>query len=123
MPINDFNRIFPIGHPTPDNQFPGCVMRTVLISLTTLLCFGSSIARAEQHRFLVANDADGYGVDRCLASGEKCGAAAANAYCRTQAFAAAATFDGDDLTGGITKDPSGTCQTGKCEVVAIICLR
>jgi hypothetical protein len=101
-------------------------MRTILISLATLLYFGSSIARAEQLRFLVANDADGYGVDRCLASGEKCGAAAANAYCRTQAFTAAATYhkvDGDDLTGGITKDASGTCQTGKCEVVAIICLR
>ena len=34
--------------------------------------------------FIIANDADGYGVDRCLASGDKCGAAAANAYCKTQ---------------------------------------
>ena len=33
--------------------------------------------------FIIANDGDGYGVDRCLASGAKCGAVAANAYCRT----------------------------------------
>lgn len=101
-------------------------MRTVLISLVTLLCFTSSSARAEQHRFLVANDSDGYGIDRCLASGENCGAAAANAYCRTQAFTAAATYhkiDQDDLTGAITKDAAVTCQTGTCEVVAIVCLR
>ena len=101
-------------------------MRTVLISLATLLCLGSSIARAEQHRFLVANDADGYGVDRCLASGEKCGAAAANAYCRTQAFTAAARYhkiDKDELAGSVTKDSSGTCQPGACEIVAIVCLR
>ena len=101
-------------------------MRTLLISLTTLLCFGSSIARAEQHRFLVANDADGYGVDRCLASGEKCGAAAANAYCRTQAFTAAATYhkvDQDNLIGTVSKETSGRCQTNKCDVVAIVCLR
>jgi CO dehydrogenase/acetyl-CoA synthase gamma subunit (corrinoid Fe-S protein) len=101
-------------------------MRTVLISLVTLLCFASDIARAEQHRFLVANDADGYGVDRCLASGEKCGAAAANAYCRTQAFTAAAIYhkiDQDDLTGAVSKETAGTCQTGTCDVVAIVCLR
>jgi hypothetical protein len=101
-------------------------MRTVLISLTTLLFFGSSIARAEQRRFLVANDADGYGVDRCLALGEKCGAAAANAYCRTQEFTAAATYhkvDQDNLIGTVSKETSGRCQTVKCNVVAIVCLR
>ena len=76
--------------------------------------------------FLVANDADGYGIDRCLASGEKCGAAAANAYCRTQAFTIAATYhkvDRDDRAGAITKDASVACQPGTCEVVAIVCLR
>jgi len=101
-------------------------MRTILISLTALLCLDAGISRAEQHMFLVANDADGYGIDRCLASGEKCGAAAANAYCRTQAFAAAATYhkiDQDNLTAAVPKDPSGTCQAGQCDVVAIVCLR
>lgn len=101
-------------------------MRTVLIGFVVVFCLAPGMSRAEQHMFLVANDADGYGIDRCLASGEKCGAAAANAYCRTQAFTAAATYhkiDGDDLTGAITKDASVTCQPGTCEVVAIVCLR
>ena len=104
---------------------PSSSMRTVLIGLAALLCVAST-TRAEQHMFLVANDADGYGIDRCLASGEKCGAAAANAYCRTQAFTAAAKYhkiDQVDLTGTITKDASVTCQPGTCEVVAIVCLR
>ena len=54
--------------------------------------------------FIIANDADGYGIDRCLASGEKCGTAAANAYCKTQAFAQATTFhkvDRGDITGAL----------------------
>jgi hypothetical protein len=101
-------------------------MRTVLIGLAALFYLAPGITHAEQHMFLVANDADGYGIDRCLATGERCGAAAANAYCRTQAFAAAARYhkiDPDDLTGAITKDASVTCQPSTCEVVAIICLR
>lgn len=101
-------------------------MRTVLVGLIALLYLAPSTTRAEQHVFLVANDADGYGVDRCLASGEKCGAAAANAYCRTQAFTLAATYHKvghDDFTGAVTKDASLACQRATCEVVAIVCLR
>src|SRR5689334_13662069 len=101
-------------------------MRAILIGLAALACLVSGMAQAEQRMFIVANDADGYGVDRCLASGEKCGAAAANAYCRTQAFTLAATYHKvgqDDFTGAVTKDASLTCQRGTCEVVAIVCLR
>src|SRR5689334_10492072 len=101
-------------------------MRAILIGLAALACLVSGMAQAEQRMFIVANDADGYGIDRCLASGEKCGAAAANAYCKTQAFAAAAKFhkaDRDDLTGAITKDGAVSCQPGTCDVVAIVCLR
>ena len=107
-------------------SLPSSTMRTILIGLAALLCLVPSTTRAEQHIFLVANNADGYGIDRCLASGEKCGAAAAHAYCRTQAFTAAAKYHKIaqfDLTGTITKDASVTCQPGTCEVVAIVCLR
>ena len=76
--------------------------------------------------FIIANDADGYGVDRCLAGGEKCGAAAANAYCKTQAFASAATYrkvDRDEITGSVPTGPAA-CPGGKCEAfVAIVCTR
>jgi len=102
-------------------------MRTVFITLVALACLSQSTsAQAERRMFIVANDADGYGVDRCLASGEKCGAAAANAYCRTQAFAQAATYhkaDHSDLTGTISDAGGGSCREGACNVVAIVCTR
>ena len=74
--------------------------------------------------FIIANG-DGYGVDRCLAAGDKCGAAAANAYCKTQEFASAASYrkvDRDDVTGAIP-GASGGCRGNSCDVVAIICSR
>ncbi len=48
--------------------------------------FGSTAALAEKRIFIVANNPDAYGVDRCLSSGASCGAAAAAAYCRIQAI-------------------------------------
>src|SRR5262245_2720718 len=81
-------------------------MPAVLISFLILLCLAGS-AQAERRMFLVENDADGYGVDRCLASGLRCGAAVANAYCKMQAFAEAATFHKvgrGDITGAVATD-------------------
>lgn len=102
-------------------------MRTVLATLVALLCFGlSNSAQAERRMFVIANDADGYGIDRCLAAGEKCGAAAANAYCKTHAFAQAATFhsiERNDVTGAIPTDDAGGCEGNRCDVVAIVCTR
>ena len=102
-------------------------MRAVIVGLLALLCVGlATSARAERRIFIIANDADGYGVDRCLASGEKCGAAAANAYCKTQAFAQAATYhkaDRSDLTGTISDADGGSCRGSACNVVAIVCTR
>ena len=43
----------------------------VALSVTT--------ASAEKRMFIIANNANGYGVDRCLASGATCGAAIATA--------------------------------------------
>ena len=77
--------------------------------------------------FIIANDADGYGVDRCLASGDKCGSAAANAYCKTQAFAQAATYhkaDRSDITGAIPtarwRLPGGQLQRCRYRLHALI---
>lgn len=127
MPINDFHRIFTNEAGTAGKQdIPENFMRAILIGLAALACLVSGMAQAKQRLFIVANDADGYGIDRCLASGEKYGAAAANAYCRTQAFAAATKYHKvgpDDLTGAATEDTSATCQPGTCEIVAIVCLR
>ena len=83
-------------------------------------------ARGEEHIFVVANDPDGYGIDRCLASGERCGNAAANAYCKTQAFSAAATFHKVSriaITGSIANSDSSDCSDSACAMVAIVCTR
>ncbi|HTT47977.1 MAG TPA: hypothetical protein VMG39_08235 [Pseudolabrys sp.] len=102
-------------------------MRTLLAGLAAALfiCLAST-AQAERRMFIIANDGDGYGIDRCLASGDKCGAAAANAYCRTHQFASAASYrhvDRDDITGAIPEGGSGGCRSSDCNVVAIVCTR
>jgi hypothetical protein len=102
-------------------------MRTLLVGLTLLVCLGSAVQAAERRMFIIANDADGYGVDRCLANGQKCGAAAANAYCKTREFASAATYhkvDREEITGSVPTGRAATCTGGKCdEFVAIVCTR
>jgi hypothetical protein len=102
-------------------------MRTLLVSLAAVLCLCLvSTAQAERRMFIIANDGDGYGIDRCLASGDKCGSAAANAYCKTHQFAEATSFrkiDRDDITGAIPTGGSGGCKGTQCEVVAIVCTR
>ena len=103
-------------------------MRSVCVALTVivvLLTAGSTLA--ERRMFIISNNADGYGVDRCLATGEKCGAAVANAYCKSREFTQAASYrkvDRDDITGAIPTSGPGSCRGGKCDdFVAIVCTR
>jgi hypothetical protein len=101
-------------------------MRSLLATVVLATLLGATAAQAEKRIFIVANNADGYGVDRCLASGAKCGTAAATAYCKTKAFAQATSFrqvDRDEITGAIPTD-AGACNGGSCEqFVAIECTR
>lgn len=104
-------------------------MRTLLVSLALLLSLvaADQAPAAERKMFIINADANGYGVDRCLASGAACGAAAAAAYCRSQSFAAATSFrkvDREDITGAIPAGGSGGCTGPSCDdVVAIVCSR
>jgi hypothetical protein len=103
-------------------------MRTFLVGFIALLCLGlAGAAQAERRTFIIASDADGYGVDRCLAAGDRCGTAAANAYCKTREFTSATTFhkvDREEITGAIPTDSTGGCVGGKCDnIVAIVCTR
>ena len=63
-------------------------MRYLLTAFTfvAVLC-GNVSAQAEKRTFIIANNSDGYGVDRCLASGAACGKAVATAYCKAREFA------------------------------------
>jgi hypothetical protein len=85
--------------------------------------------RAERHIFVIANDADAYGVDRCLASNAACGTTVANAYCHSHEYAQALSFrkvEPDDIAGAITVSQSDdrSCSGTRCgEFVAIECSR
>jgi hypothetical protein len=103
-------------------------MRLVIAATAAAaVLLGAAAAHAEKRMFIVANDGDGYGVDRCLASGAQCGEAVATSYCKSRQFAQALSFrkvDRDDITGAIpTRDPN-TCKSGNCDnYVAIECSR
>jgi hypothetical protein len=63
------------------------------IAITALaVVLAASATRAETRLFVIANNPDGYGVDRCLATGARCGGIIASAYCRSQDFAEARSF-------------------------------
>jgi hypothetical protein len=87
----------------------------------------AAAAQAEKRMFIIANDGDGYGVDRCLASGAPCGAAVASAYCKSRQFGLALSYrkvDRDDITGAIPTSDPATCKGGRCDnFVAIVCSR
>jgi hypothetical protein len=94
-----------------------------LIALLAL----SAPAQAETQIFVVSGS-DGYGIDRCLASGESCGQAAAAALCRSRQYAQVVTFgriDPTEITGGQANGATlSRCEGSGCpETVAITCSR
>jgi hypothetical protein len=101
-------------------------MRSLPALLACLSLLAASDASAETKVFIIANQADGYGVDQCLARGEKCGAHAALSYCKSRDFAQASSYrrvDPDEITGSVPK-AAGNCAHGGCdEYVAITCQR
>jgi hypothetical protein len=103
-------------------------MRVLLAVLSVATVLASlAPAQAEKRIFIIANNADGYGVDRCLANGSACGTGAATAYCRSHAFDTALSFrkiDRDDITGAIPTAGGSGCKGASCdEFVAIECGR
>ena len=92
-------------------------------------CFllAASAASADSRVFIVANQADGYGVDQCLARGDKCGAHAARSYCQSREFAQATAYrrvDPDEITGAVPSGGGEDAPARGCgEYVAITCQR
>jgi hypothetical protein len=110
----------------------GGFMRCVFAALAAVLVLagivaGASSARAERRLFIIANNSDGYGVDRCLTSGASCGETVANSYCHPREFAQALSFrkvERDDITGAIPASATDPCSGGSCDAfVAIECSR
>jgi hypothetical protein len=81
-------------------------------------------AQAETRIFIVANNSDGYGVDRCLATGATCGSAVAAAYCHARDFSEARSYrrvEQAEVTGAAPPDEA--CRIGCDGYVAIECTR
>ncbi len=103
------------------SAFAACMFVTML----------STSALADSRVFIVANQADSYGIDQCLANGEKCGGPAARIYCQSQNFTHATSYRriaSDEVTGTVFKmadtKATETCGPDGCgEYVAITCQR
>ena len=98
-------------------------MRYVFAALVLASAAFGTAAQAETRTFIIANVSDGYGVDRCLATGAACGVVVATAYCQSHDFARAASFRKiarDEISGGV---PATTGTSARDEFVAIECLR
>ena len=96
----------------------------VLLACASLLA--APAARADSRIFIVENQADGYGVDQCLANGEKCGAHAAASYCQSRDFAQASSYrriEPDEVAGSVPKSGATCNRAGCAEYVAITCQR
>lgn len=101
-------------------------MRMIPALLAGIALLAGSSAWADSRVFIIANQADGYGIDQCHARSETCGAPAARAYCRSRDFAQATAYrrvDPDEITGSIPASEN-LCNRGVCrEYVAITCNR
>jgi hypothetical protein len=102
-------------------------MRFSSAFLTAAFVLTASAAWADSKVFIISNQADGYGIDQCLANGEKCGAGAARSYCQSHEFSQATAYrkvDPDEITGAIPKSAGASCPRGGCnDYVAITCQR
>src|ERR1700693_1579676 len=102
-------------------------MRSLFAALVLAAAAFSSAAQAEKRTFIMPNNSDGYGVDRCLSTGATCGVAVATAYCKSRDFAQAASFrkvDREEITGAV-RSSNESCRGTSCgdEFVAIECTR
>ncbi len=101
-------------------------MRLLPAILASAFVALGSAALADSRVFIIANQADGYGVDQCLASGEKCGAHAAHSYCHSRDFTEATAYrrvDPDEITGSVP-NTAASCKRGGCNAyIAITCQR
>ena len=102
-------------------------MRPISALIACAFLLSPAAALADSRVFIIANQADGYGIDQCLAHGDKCGAHAARAYCQSRDFAQASSYrrvDPDEITGAVPRPANEKCTGNACgEYVAITCQR
>src|SRR5262245_30294839 len=119
-------RLLPAMSPSGFSGKPGkgvSRMRYLFAALVLAAAVWGTAAQAEKRTFIVANNSDGYGVDRCLASGASCGVAVATAYCKSRDYVEGASFrqlEREEIAGAV---PTTTGTSARDEFVAIECLR
>jgi len=99
-------------------------MRFVFMLSACVFLILATETHADSRVFIIANQPDGYGIDECLAKGERCGAPAARAYCQSREFAQATGYrrvDPDEVTGAVPASAGGA--RGNSEYIAITCQR
>lgn len=102
-------------------------MRLVPAILSCIFLCAVSAASADSRVFVISNQADdGYGVDQCLARGDKCGAHAAHSYCQSRNFVEATAYrriDPDEVAGSVPITRENCGRAGCKEYIAITCQR
>ena len=98
-------------------------MRYLFAALVLAAAVCGTAAQAEKRTFIIANNSDGYGVDRCLATGATCGAAVATAYCQSRDYMQAASYRRIERAEIANSEPATTGTSVRQEFVAIECLR
>ncbi|MBK5959170.1 hypothetical protein CCR97_13265 [Rhodoplanes elegans] len=95
------------------------------VTFVVSLLAAVSAAQAEKRIFILGHNADGYGIDQCLASGARCGTAMATALCKQRDFKQAVSFrkvERDEITGSVPA--ASGCRGATCDdYVAIECSR
>jgi hypothetical protein len=102
------------------------IMRGLAAFLGLAYVLLSTVAAAETRTFVIANAADGYGVDQCLATGASCGALIANSYCQSQDFSQAASFRKiaqAEVTGTVIIAAESAKRSDAGAFIAIECTR
>jgi hypothetical protein len=101
-------------------------MRSLLALVSCGSIAAASWALAETRVFIISKHSAGYGGDRCLPSGDGCGAQVAHGFCQSRDFARASAYrrvDPDEITGAVPKT-GANCPHGQCDdYVAITCQR
>jgi hypothetical protein len=101
-------------------------MRSLAAILGLAYVLLSTVAAAETRTFVIANSADGYGVDQCLTTGARCGTLIADTYCQSQAYAKAASFrvmERAEITAAVVSAASSSWRPAPEGYVAIECTR
>jgi hypothetical protein len=101
-------------------------MRSGLAIAVAAVLLAASAAKADRRVFIIAND--GYEGSRCTAGNQRCGVAAATAYCKSRDFSRAVSFqkvDRDEITGAVPVTATASCRRGgDCDhFIAIVCAR